>query len=52
MKQHAENAMQVAKFLEKHPKVKKVYYPGLESHPAHAIAKKQMSGYGDGVGRI
>jgi cystathionine beta-lyase/cystathionine gamma-synthase len=46
MKQHEQNAMAVAKFLEKHPKVKKVYYPGLENHPTHAIAKKQMSGFG------
>ena len=45
MKQHQENAMAIARFLEKHPKVKKVYYPGLESHPSHDIAKKQMHGY-------
>lgn len=47
MKQHGENAMAVAQFLEKHPKVKKVYYPGLPSHPDHEIAKKQMhNGFG------
>lgn len=46
MKQHQENAMAIAHFLNKHPKVKKVYYPGLESHPQHAIAKKQMRGFG------
>ncbi|HEX4925811.1 MAG TPA: cystathionine gamma-synthase [Bdellovibrionales bacterium] len=46
MKAHQENAMAVAKFLEKHPKVEKVVYPGLESHPQHALAKKQMSGFG------
>lgn len=46
MKQHQENAMAVARFLEKHPKVEKVLYPGLESHPQHALAKKQMSGFG------
>lgn len=45
MKQHQENAMAIAHFLEKHPKVKKVYYPGLPSHPSHAIAKKQMKGF-------
>jgi cystathionine gamma-lyase len=45
MKRHAENAMEVARFLEKHPKVEKVLYPGLESHPQHKIAKKQMSGF-------
>lgn len=40
-----ENAMQVAKYLEKHPKVEWLKYPGLESHPQHDLAKKQMSGY-------
>jgi len=45
MEQHQKNAMAISKFLEKHPKVKKVYYPGLESHPHHEIAKKQMTGY-------
>ncbi|MBS1958726.1 MAG: cystathionine gamma-synthase [Bdellovibrionales bacterium] len=46
MKQHQENAIAVAQFLSKHPKIEKVLYPGLESHPQHALAKKQMSGYG------
>jgi cystathionine gamma-lyase len=46
MKQHAENAIQIARFLEKHPKIERVLYPGLESHPNHALAKKQMSGFG------
>lgn len=46
MDRHAENGMEVAKFLEKHPKVEKVIYPGLSSHPQHDIAKKQMSGFG------
>jgi cystathionine gamma-lyase len=46
MQRHEENAMQLAKWLEKHPKVEKVLYPGLPSHPQHAIAKKQMSGFG------
>ena len=45
MEQHQFNAMAIARFLESHSKVKKVYYPGLESHPHHAIAKKQMSGF-------
>ncbi|MCG8633804.1 MAG: cystathionine gamma-synthase family protein [Desulfobacterales bacterium] len=40
------NALEVAKFLESHPKIKKVFYPGLESHEGHDIAKKQMSGFG------
>ena len=41
-----ENAMAVALWLEKHPLVEQVNYPGLESHPGHEIAKQQMSGYG------
>jgi cystathionine gamma-lyase len=46
MQRHAENAMKVAQFLEKSPKVQRVIYPGLPSHPQHEIAKKQMRGYG------
>ena len=46
MDKHCSNAMAVARFLEKHPKVEKVYYPGLESHPQHALAKKQMADFG------
>lgn len=46
MKQHEQNAMAVATFLSKHPKVKKVYYPGLPTHKKHEIAKKQMRGFG------
>jgi len=46
MRAHCENAMAVARFLEGHPAVTRVYYPGLESHPGHAIAKKQMRGFG------
>jgi cystathionine gamma-synthase len=45
-KAHAENAMTVARFLESHPKVETVLYPGLESHPQHEIAQKQMTGFG------
>lgn len=45
MEQHQKNAFAIAHFLETHPKVKKVYYPGLESHKNHAVAKKQMKGY-------
>jgi methionine-gamma-lyase len=41
-----ENAMAVARFLQKHPKVARVHYPGLTSHPDHALAKKQMRGFG------
>jgi cystathionine beta-lyase/cystathionine gamma-synthase len=46
MKQHETNGMAVAKFLEGHPKVLRVLYPGLTSHPQHAIAKKQQTGFG------
>lgn len=46
MERHCENAMKIAEFLDKHPKVDKVYYPGLPSHKGHEIAKKQMRGYG------
>ncbi|NMA86797.1 MAG: PLP-dependent transferase [Tissierellia bacterium] len=46
MRQHEENALAVAKFLENHPKVKKVNYPGLESFKGHNIAKEQMNGFG------
>lgn len=45
MRKHEENATKIAEFLEKHPKVKKVNYPGLKSHPQHELAKKQMSGF-------
>jgi methionine-gamma-lyase len=41
-----ENAMAVAEFLERHPKVARVHYPGLKSHPDHELAKRQMSGFG------
>lgn len=46
MKAHAENAMKVAEFLQTHPLVEKVVYPGLKSHPQHELAKKQMTGFG------
>jgi len=44
--QHNANALTVAQFLEGHPKVERVYYPGLASHPDHAIARRQMTGFG------
>ncbi len=50
MDKHSSTAMQVAEFLEKHPKVAKVIYPGLKSHPAHEVAKKQMSNFGGMIG--
>jgi len=46
MKAHEANAMAIAKFLEAHPKVSKVSYPGLASHPQHSLAKEQMLGMG------
>ncbi len=46
MERHAHNAMTIARWLEAHPKVERVIYPGLESHPQHALAKRQMSGFG------
>ena len=45
MKRHEESAMAVAEFLERHNKIDRVLYPGLASHPQHAIAKAQMSGF-------
>jgi cystathionine gamma-lyase/cystathionine beta-lyase/cystathionine gamma-lyase/homocysteine desulfhydrase len=46
MKQHDESGRIVADFLSRHRKVKKVFYPGLPEHPQHALAKRQMSGFG------
>jgi cystathionine beta-lyase/cystathionine gamma-synthase len=46
MRQHCENALRVAKFLERHPRVHQVYFPGLTTHPDHRLAKKQMRAFG------
>ncbi|MDW2982696.1 MAG: cystathionine gamma-synthase [Rhodanobacter sp.] len=46
MDAHCRNAMGMAKWLEKHPDVKRVIYPGLKSHPQHALASRQMHGFG------
>ena len=46
MERHCKNARTIVDFLNKHPKVEKVYYPGLESHPGYEIAKKQMKDFG------
>jgi cystathionine beta-lyase/cystathionine gamma-synthase len=46
MKQHCANAQAVAEYLVEHPRVKRVHYPGLVDHPDHALAKRQMSGFG------
>jgi len=46
MKAHCESALDLARWLEKHPQVERVIYPGLKSHPQHALAKRQMNGFG------
>lgn len=46
IKQHSINAQAIAEYLENHPSVDKVFYPGLKSHPNHAVAKKQQKGFG------
>jgi cystathionine gamma-lyase/cystathionine beta-lyase len=46
MKAHCENGRQIAHYLSTHPKIEKVYWPGFENHPNHAIAKKQMKDFG------
>lgn len=46
MERHAENAMAIARFLAGHPRVGRVSYPGLQSHPQHELARRQMSGFG------
>ena len=45
VKQQNENAMALAQFLEQHPAIRNVHYPGLDAHPDHALAKKQMNGF-------
>lgn len=45
MKAHEENALEVARFLEAHPRVNRVIYPGLPSHPQHALARRQMANF-------
>lgn len=46
MEKHSQNAQKIAEFLTTHPKVDKVYYPGLKNHPNHHIASKQQKGFG------
>lgn len=50
MKEHAQNALAVAKALEVNPRIEKVIYPGLNSHPQHKLYKKQMKGFGGMMG--
>jgi len=52
MDRHASNAALIAAFLEADPRVERVWYPGLESHPQHDVARKQMSGFGGMVSFI
>ncbi|MCY4590434.1 MAG: cystathionine gamma-synthase [Alphaproteobacteria bacterium] len=52
MQRHCENAARVAAFLEAHPRVERVWYPGLESHPQHELARRQMHGFGGMVTAI
>jgi cystathionine gamma-lyase len=46
MRAHCESALELAKWLEKHPAIERVIYPGLKSHPQHALARRQMDGFG------
>ena len=46
MERHCRSALELARWLEQQPEVRKVYYPGLESHPQHELAKRQMDGFG------
>jgi cystathionine gamma-lyase len=46
MQAHCESALDIARWLEKHPAIEKVIYPGLKSHPQHALARRQMDGFG------
>ncbi|MCC6105007.1 cystathionine gamma-synthase family protein [Acetobacter sp.] len=50
MQRHNENGMKVAEFLSHHPKIDKVFYPGLATHPGHDVAKKQMKAFGGMLG--
>jgi cystathionine gamma-lyase len=52
MERHCRNAMAVARFLESHPKVERVMYPGLPSHPQHQLAKRQMDDFGGMVSAV
>jgi cystathionine gamma-lyase len=52
MERHCANALELAQWLERHPRVERVHYPGLPSHPQHGLAKEQMSGFGGMVTAI
>ena len=46
MKAHCESALELARWLERHPAIERVIYPGLKNHPQHALARRQMDGFG------
>jgi cystathionine gamma-lyase len=46
MERHCRSALELARWMEQQPEIRRVYYPGLESHPQHALAKRQMEGFG------
>jgi cystathionine gamma-lyase len=46
MERHCRSALELARWMEQQPEIRRVYYPGLESHPQHALAKRQMDGFG------
>ena len=52
MKQHEENAQVLAQWLEAHPQVERVIYPGLQSHPQHTLAAAQMKGFGGMISMV
>jgi cystathionine beta-lyase/cystathionine gamma-synthase len=52
MERHSANAAAIAEWLDRHPKIERVIYPGLPSHPRHELARRQMSGYGGMVAAI
>src|SRR6185295_11126442 len=52
MREHERNALAIASYLTRHPRVQRVHYPGLESHPQHALARRQMHGFGGMVTAI
>ena len=52
IERHCDNAMKIAQYLEKHPNIEKVIYPGLASHPQHDLAKKQMKGFGGMISAV
>lgn len=52
MERHSENALRIAAWLERHPRIERVLYPGLPSHPQHDLARRQMRGFGGMIGAV